>query len=276
MKKVKFLGLVIAFLFSAQALFSQSRIVIDQSSNAVAFSTDNKTWGLEVNGKKVLSPVFKTVGFQNGLFRIEKTDGTWNVCDKTGAMKLDWIPASGVKISDSFVLFENADGNKAISYDRSTWQVVQATEITYEQMYKEVEKANADKGTKIHGYESLAQENLRKYRTQPRVERKNGKDHLMFRDVQFIEADKVSLLTQDFNEEYWYFLVEKNGKMGIGYIDSEYPTDVNKASFSIGLKYSKIESASSKWRVFKCTLPNGTVEERWMNGKYTYEVKIPD
>jgi hypothetical protein len=249
--------------------------VIDQSSNAVAFSTDNKTWGLEVNGKKVLSPVFKTVGFQNGLFRIEKTDGTWNVCDKTGAMKLDWIPASGVKISDSFVLFENADGNKAISYDRSTWQVVQATEITYEEMYKEVEKANADKGTKIHGYESLAQENLRKYRTQPRVERKNGIYYIMFRDVEVAYAAEIVSLNTDFNaEDRWYFKVQNaKGNWAVFFIKKANPTEI---FCSIRFNYVKIEDANNGWQMVNCYLPDGTVELRWYGGSTTAEKSIPE
>ncbi|MDR1887113.1 MAG: hypothetical protein LBQ70_04280 [Prevotellaceae bacterium] len=151
MKKVKFLGLITALLFSAQALFSQSRIVIDQASNAVSFTKDNKTWGLEVNGKEVFSPKYKTVGFQNGLFKIGKTDGTWNVCDKDGAMKLDWIPASDVKITESFVLFEKANGGvEALIYNRADWTVTKATPITYDDMYKEVKAKNAGKGTSFN------------------------------------------------------------------------------------------------------------------------------
>ncbi|MDR1983861.1 MAG: hypothetical protein LBQ28_03440 [Prevotellaceae bacterium] len=147
---------------------SQSRIVIDQSSNAVKFTNDNKTWGLEVNGNKLLVPIFKTIGFQNGLFKIEKDDGTWNVCDKTGAMQLDWIPASDVKITEKHVLFEKANGGvEALIYNRADWTVTKATEITYDDMYKEVEKANADKGTKIHGYESLGALNIRLVSTIP-------------------------------------------------------------------------------------------------------------
>jgi hypothetical protein len=274
MIKVKFLGLMIALLFSAQALFSQSRIVIDQSSNAVSFTKDDKTWGLEVDGKTVLSPIFKTVGFQNGLFKIEKTDGTWNVCDKTGAMKLDWIPASGVKISDSFVLFENADGNKALSYDRSTWQVVQATEITYDDMYKEVEKANADKGTKIHGYESLAQENLRKYRTQPRVERKNGVYYIMFRDTKVVNGAEIVSLNTDFDAGgCWYFKMKdsKSQKWGVVFVEKADPA---KLWGSIRFNYVKIEKANNGWQMVNCYLPDGTVELRWYSGHTIEELPI--
>ncbi|MDR1866006.1 MAG: hypothetical protein LBR08_10600, partial [Bacteroidales bacterium] len=120
------------------------------------------------NGKEIFSPKYKTVGFQNGLFKIEKADGTWNICDKTGAMKLGWTKATDVKITSKVVLFENADGNRAIIYDRSTWKTVQAIEITHDEMAKEVEDANRDKGTKIHGYETQAAMHARIIRTIPR------------------------------------------------------------------------------------------------------------
>ncbi|MDR1055825.1 MAG: hypothetical protein LBL90_08405 [Prevotellaceae bacterium] len=150
MKKVKFLGLnLLVLLFSAASAFGQSRVVLDQSANAVAFTNDNKNWGLEVNGVEIISPKFKTIGFQNGLFKVKGWDGDWMVIDKDGSDKVpNWVKASDVKISEKFVLFEKHNGGtEALIYDRATWEVVKAKEITYDDMYKQAMAANADKGT---------------------------------------------------------------------------------------------------------------------------------
>jgi hypothetical protein len=172
------------------------------------------------------------------------------------------------------VLFENADGNKAIIYDRSTWKTVQATEITYDEMYDEVKKASADKGTTIHGYESLAQENLRKYRTQPRVERKNGVYYIMFRDKEVVNAASIVSLNTDFNSAgEWYFKVQsaKTQKWGVVFVKKDDPTECFR---SISLSYVKIESANNGWAMLNCYLPDGTVELRWYSGHTTEELPI--
>jgi hypothetical protein len=173
------------------------------------------------------------------------------------------------------VLFEKANGGaEALIYNRADWTVTKATEITYDDMYKEVEKANADKGTKIHGYESLAQENLRKYRTQPRVERKNGKDYLMFRDTEVGYADEVISLNTDFNAEgRWYFKAISDGVWGVVFVKKEDPT---KLRVSIGFSYTKIEDANNGWQMLNCYLPDGTVELLWYGGSTPEEKSIPE
>lgn len=155
MRKMLFGSLVLfVVLFSVTSAFGQSRVVLDQSTNAVAFSPDSKSWGLQVNGMEIIEPGFKTVGFQNGLFKLEDWQGNWMVIDAEGNNKLsDWTKASDVKISESFVVLEKVAGGKDIIYDRATWKLVTAKETTYDDMFKEVEAANASKGTKIHGYE---------------------------------------------------------------------------------------------------------------------------
>jgi hypothetical protein len=215
MKTMNVLGVMLVLLFSAVSALGQSRVVLDQSTNAVAFTKDNKSWGLEVNGKEVLTPRYEHVGFQNGLFKAQKGD-TWNVCDQTGKFKLsEWVKASGVKMSEKFVVFEGVNGSKeALIYERATWTITKATEISYDDMYNQG-VANANPGSRITGYESLAQENRRKYQTQPRVVYKNDKDVLMFRDVEFYASASITILIKDFSEDFWYALVKKdNGNMG--------------------------------------------------------------
>jgi hypothetical protein len=175
------------------------------------------------------------------------------------------------------VLFEKANGGaEALIYNRADWTVTKATEITYDDMYREVEKANADKGTKIHGYESLAQENLRKYRTQPRVERKNGKDYVMFRDVEVVYAQEIVSLNTDFNaEDRWYFKVQsaKTGRWAVYFVKKENPAEIYR---SINFNYVKIESANNGWQMLNCYLPDGTVELLWYDGSTTAEKSIPE
>jgi Mg2+ and Co2+ transporter CorA len=143
-------------------------------------------------------------------------------------------------------------------------------------MYKEVEKANADKGTKIHGYESLAQENLRKYRTQPRVERKNGIYYIMFRDVEVGHAQEVVSLNTDFDaDDRWYFKVQNSTsqKCGVVFVKKENPA---KLWMSIKFNYVKIEDANNGWQVLNCYLPDGTVELLWYDGATPEQKSIPE
>jgi flagellar hook-associated protein FlgK len=273
--KTKILGLTLVLLFSAASTFGQSRIVLDQTINAVSFSSNKKVWGLEINGKTVLSEKYKTIGLQSGLFKVENIEGKWNVCDKAGAFKLkNWVKATGVKISSDFVLFENADGKMALTYDRATWTPVKATETTYDAMYKEVEAANAGKGTKIHGYETAAQEAERKYQTQPRVVRKNYKSYLMFRDVEINYADEVISLNDDFNAEgRWYFKARSGDVWGVVFVKKANPTDLK---VSIRFRYTKIEPANNGWEMLNCHLPDGTVELRWYDGQTPEQKSIPE
>jgi hypothetical protein len=176
-RRIKFIGfmlLLILLSFVASTCGQKTRIVLDQSINAVSFSSNQKVWGLEVDGKVVLPDKYKTVELQDGLFKVENTDGQWNVCDKTGSFKLEeWVKATDVKITSDIVLFEKAAaGNMAITYNRNTWKSVGAQEITADDIYNAAVAAQDKKSGghfRIHGHESLAEKNSRYYRTKPRI-----------------------------------------------------------------------------------------------------------
>ena len=61
-------------------------MVIDQLSNTVVFSSNEKLGGIEVGGKVVFDERYKTVDFQDWLFKVENTSGEWNVCNASGAI----------------------------------------------------------------------------------------------------------------------------------------------------------------------------------------------
>lgn len=151
MKNIKFLTLSLLLTFFTLSTFGQKKLILDKSSNAIAFSSNEKLWGLEVDGKKILGEQYKTINFQNGLFKLENTNGQWNVCDKSGSLKLNnWIKAKDVKITDKFVLFEEADDKMSITYERATWQIVEATKTTYDAMYEETKSKSVQKGTSFN------------------------------------------------------------------------------------------------------------------------------
>jgi hypothetical protein len=275
MKKIKIAGFMLALLFSAASASGQSRVVLDQSTNAVAFTKDNKSWGLEVNGNEVIEPGYKTVAFQNGLFKLEDWDNNWMVIDKDGNDKVPkWVKASDVKISEGFVLFEKANGGvEALIYDRSTWAVVKAKETSYDDMAAEVKAKYEGDGSTIPGYETLSERNQRIYRTQPRVVHKNGKDYIMFRDKDLIGVEEAVSLNTDFDaDDRWYFKVKYNGKWGVVFVKK---ADSGKVSGSIHFNYVKIESANNGWAMLNCYLPDGTVELRWYGGSTPEQKSIP-
>lgn len=276
-------AVILLILFVSISLTAQNEyIVIDQQSDAMAVTNGEKfkgvqLWGLWVNGEEILSPQYKSVDFQNGLFKLQSIEGEWIVCDSKGDFKTKWTKASDVKVSEKFVLFENADGNKALAYDRRTWKVTVAKEITAQSMYDEIMERNREKGTSFVGHESQAEKAVRIYNTQPRVVTKGRIQKLMFRDVQFIEGKKITPLETDYEndrENYWYFIVDKGDKCGVAAIDKKHPTDVDKAVFAIGLKYTKIEDANNGYKVLNCYLPDGTVEMRWWDGRHVKDHPI--
>jgi hypothetical protein len=277
MKTKHILGFALALLFSAALTFGQSRVVLDASTNAVAFTKDNKSWGLEVNGHEVIEPGYKTVAFQNGLFKLEDWDNNWMVIDKDGNDKVPkWVKASDVKISEGFVLFEKANGGvEALIYDRSTWAVVKAKETSYDAMHDEIVEANRHKGTSIHDYEGELERNQRIYRTQPRIVHKNGKDYLMFREVEVGTSAELVSLNVDFDADgRWYFKLKSGntGKWGVIYVTKENPA---KALRSIAFSYVKIESANNGYQVLNCYLADGTDEQIWYDGSGTDKKKVP-
>jgi|GEM_PF-3182320 hypothetical protein len=279
-------NLVLTFamlLIGAASLFGQNRLVIDQSSNAVTFSSDGTLWGLEVGGKVVFGERYKTVDFQDGLFKVENTNGEWNVCDASGNMKLKWIKATGVSISGNFVLFLNADGNKAISYNRTDWSIVQAQETTYENMADEITKRNAGKGLSIQGYESSIQKRMRRYNTQPQIS-SDGK-RLTFRG----ETIHTGLEVKSMNNEqygkakydgeydsdgrlYFMFKSPETEKWGVVYFKEERPQKGYKA---IDFIYEKIEYVYSGYFILNCYLADGTMVQRWFHGPTVEESPIP-
>lgn len=277
MKTMNVLCFTLVLLFSAASAFGQSRVVLDQSTNAVAFSRDDKSWGLEVNGNEVIEPGYKTVAFQSGLFKLEDWDNNWMVIDKDGNNKvLNWVKASDVKISEGFVLFEKYNGGvEALIYDRSTWTVVKAQATTYDAMAAEIRAKYEGDGSTIPGYENLAEENDRIYRTQPRVVHRDGKAYLMFRDVQFENADKITILTKNFDDDKWYFLVEDGGKAGVLRIDKGN-LSVKDASYTIKFQYNSIVTSKEHWQLLDCTLADGKIEKRWWWGKTIEQQKIPE
>jgi hypothetical protein len=256
MKTKVFLGLLSVMLFSATLASGQSRVVLDQSTNAVAYTKDNALWGLEINGKEVLKPQYQSVGFSNGLFKVQQAD-TWNVCGADGKMAFSpWIKAKDVKITDRFILFEEADGAKAVTYDRSTGKAVQATEITADAMKAEMDKKYGNEV--FSGRKSLAEINLEIWKTQPRVERK-GKDYaIMFQDKQVTLADEIIPLTYDYADEYWFFKGKDGGFWGGAAIEKKNPTKIK--SVTILFKYIKIEDAGTGTQIVACTLPDGQIE----------------
>ena len=156
MKIIRLIGLIVVFqLFVVTPLIGQNRRVLSKELNASTFTEGEKfngveLWGLEVDHEVVLEPQYRNVYFQNGLFLLEGIEGRWVVCDKTGDIKTDFIKASGVKVTAQHVLFENAKGNDAVIYDRSTWQQVKAQQITAQDMYEETKKARAGRGTSFN------------------------------------------------------------------------------------------------------------------------------
>jgi len=275
MKTMNVLGFTLVLLFSAASAFGQSRVVLDQSTNAVAFTKDNKSWGLEVNGNEIIEPGYKTVAFQNGLFKLEDWDNIWMVIDKDGSNKVpNWVKASDVKISEGFVLFEKYNGGvEALIYDRSTWSVVKAQATTYDAMAAEVRARYEGDGSTIVGYETLAEKNDRIYRTQPRIVHRNGKYSLMFREVEVENANQLVSLNTDFDADgRWYFMAKGSVKWGVIYITKDNPTN---ALISIAIKYSKIESANNGYQVLNCYLPDGTVEQIWYDGSTIAQKKVP-
>jgi hypothetical protein len=277
--KTKFLlGLMMALVFSVPSL-GQSRIILDQTEKIVKFSDDQKVWGLEINGKTVLQKKYTSIDLKDGLFKVENASGEWNVCDKSGSFKLkEWIKATDVKISSNIVLFEKIDGgNMGRAYDRTTWTQVQATETTEEDIYKAVAEAKDrdNVGLKIHGYESYAQENRRKYLTQPRVERRNGKCYLMFRDTEVGYAKEIISLNTKFDaDDRWYFKAQNSTsqKWGVVVVQKENPT---KLWVSIKFDYVKIEDANNGYQVLNCYLPDGTKVDLWYDGSTTEQKTVP-
>lgn len=156
--------------FSATLTYGQSRVVLDQSINAIAFSPNGKSWGLEVDGVEIVEAGYKTVAFESGLFKLEDWQGNWMVIDQEGNDKLPkWSKASDIKISENHVILEKANGNKALIYDRKTWNLITAKEITYDDMYEETKKRLAEEnGTPVLNYETAAEKSRRIYRTKPR------------------------------------------------------------------------------------------------------------
>lgn len=277
MKTMKITGLfLLVLLFSAPAFGQKASVVINQTTNSVAFTEDGELWGLKINGKQELPPNFKSIAYQNGLYILCDMEGLWNVADaKVNVILEDWFKCAGVKVTEKFVLFEKADGNKAIIYDRATWTLTTAKETTYDAMYEESKAKYAGQGTSISNYETAAEESRRLWNTQPRVVSKNGKQYIMFQDIEVGDAANIISLNKDYDaDSRWYFKAKsaKSGNWGIVYITKENPT---KALTSIAFKYEKIESANNGWQVLNCFLLDGTAEQIWYDGSTTAQKAIP-
>jgi hypothetical protein len=294
-------GLVmLVLLFTAASAFGQSRVVLDQSTNAVAFTKDNTLWGLEINGKEVLKPQYQSVGFSNGLFKVQQAD-TWNVCGADGKMAFSpWIKAKDVKITDRFILFEEADGAKAVTYDRSTGKAVQATETSYDAMRAEMDKKYKDDPNRIHGVESQGELSYRLYSTYP---------HYVYDKLSAESSIKISnkyivnwwrgtgeWLYPDKNYPHWYkfpylgkppyredltelyFLLndtkaERSSIIWVDYKEKKYYTKINGKESG----YVKITPHPSyTTRIMMCQTEDGVEHPIWVWGRPLIDAIVPN
>ncbi|MDR3285903.1 MAG: hypothetical protein LBT27_00495 [Prevotellaceae bacterium] len=304
--KTKIFNLIVLMLaLSAASIYAQ------QAEGGYIVKDANSV-GYRINGVTVLSG-YANIEYKEGFLILSRNDGTKAIANAhDGKIKTDFLKCKSVYLNQGTVLFYNGEKND-ILISTYTWQPVTTLQLspdagnyapvtTAQKSFfdnvssaaaaQEISNRSTNNNSQQTEYivitekstptqtaektliknESAVETTVKQYKGEPTIVRIDGKDYILFSEKEVFGAEKITALTKDFTDEKWFFIVKADNAYGVVWVKKDMPSRLG--GISIGLKYYKVELANNGYRVVNCSLPDGTVVQRWWDGKTLDEMPL--